>query len=126
MIREVLLGSVLLGVVSALSPGTGAADEALEIARKRYQAGEQEFVNGRYWQAAKAFEEAFDLSKRVDLLYNAARAYDRGDYTVRAIEAYEAYLKAGEVADRAQIEKRVVALQKTLATLLIKTEESAF
>ena len=126
MIREVLLGSLLLGVLGTLSPSTCAADEALEIARKRYQAGEQEFVNGRYWQAAKAFEEAYDLSKRVDLLYNAARAYDRGDYTVRAIEAYEAYLKAGEVADRSQIEKRVEALRKSLATLLIKTEESAF
>ena len=126
MIREVLLGSVLLGALSISCPGTGAADEALDIARKRYQAGEREFVNGRYWQAAKAFEEAYDLSKRVDLLYNAARAYDRGDYTVRAIEAFEAYLKAGEVADRPQIEKRLEELRKSLASLLIKTTENAF
>ncbi len=126
MIREVLLGSLLLGALSIGRPGTALADEALDIARKRYQEGEREFVNGRYWQAAKAFEEAYDLSKRVDLLYNAARAYDRGDYTVRAIEAYEAYIKAGEVADRAQVEKRLEELRKTLATLLIKTGENAF
>ena len=126
MIREVLLGSLLLGVLSIGSAGTSRADEALDIARKRYQAGEQEFINGRYWQAAKAFEEAYDLSKRVDLLYNAAKAYDRGDYTVRAIEAYEAYLKAGTVPDHAQIEKRVAELRRSLAMLLIKTDESAF
>ena len=126
MIREVLLGSVLLGVLGIGSTSTSFADEALDIARKRYQAGEQEFVNGRYWQAAKAFEEAYDLSKRVDLLFNAAKAYDRGDYTVRAIEAYEAYLKAGNVADRTQIEKRIEELRKTLASLLIKTDENAF
>lgn len=126
MIREVLLGSLLLGALSIGSPGTSTADEALDIARKRYHAGEQEFVNGRYWQAAKAFEEAYDLSKRVDLLFNAARAYDRGEYTVRAIEAYEAYLKAGPVSDRIQIEKRVEELRKTLARLLIKTDETAF
>ena len=126
MIREVLLGSLLLGALSIGRPGTSAADEALDMARQRYQAGEREFVNGRYWQAAKAFEEAYDLSKRNDLLYNAARAYDRGDYTVRAIEAFEAYLKSGEVADKAQIEKRLEELKKSLAKLLIKTTENAF
>jgi hypothetical protein len=128
MIRKLLLCSlgVAFGLLSIGTSGTGAADEALEIARKRYQVGEQEFISGRYWQAAKAFEEAYDLSKRGDLLYNAARAYDRGDYTVRAIEAYEAYLKAGDASDRAQVEKRIESLRKSLASLLIKTDETAF
>ena len=80
--------ALLLG---AASPSR--AEDAMDQARKRYADGEREYASGRYWQSAKAFEEAFDLSRKGDLLFNAARAYDRGEYYVRAIETYEAYLK---------------------------------
>ena len=81
-------------VTAALLLGATAssrAEDAMDQARKRYAAGEREYASGRYWQSAKAFEEAFDLSRKVDLLYNAARAYDRGEYYLRAIETYESY-----------------------------------
>ena len=99
----------------------------MDLARKRYESGERDYVNGRFWQAAKAFEEAFDLSKRPDLLFNAARAYDRGEYGVRAIEGYQAYLDAvPEAPDKVLIQKRVVELQGTLAKLMIVTNEQGF
>lgn len=117
-----------LGLVTWLQgPAPVQADEALDAARKRYEVGERHYVEGRYWQAAKAFEEAYNLSKRGDLLFNAARAYDRGDYAVRAIESYQGYLGAiGDAPDRGQIEKRIKDLQASLAKLMIVTDEKAY
>lgn len=110
-----------------LGPAPAHADEALDAARKRYEVGERHYVEGRYWQAAKAFEEAYNLSKRGDLLFNAGRAYDRGDYAVRAIESYQGYLSAiAEAPDRAVIEKRIKDLQASLARVMIVTDEKAY
>ncbi len=77
--------SALVVATLALAAHSGRAEDAMDQARKRYAAGEREYASGRYWQSAKAFEEAFDLSRKADLLYNAARAYDRGEYFLRAI-----------------------------------------
>ncbi len=110
-----------------LKPSLLYADEALEAAKKRYEVGERDFVAGRYWQAAKAFEEAYALSRRIDLLYNAARAYDRGEYAVQAIEAYQTYLdSASGASDKGQIQKRIDELRTTLAHLQLNTKEAAF
>lgn len=103
------------------------ADEALEAAKKRYEAGERDYLAGRYWQSAKAFEEAFAMSRRGDLLFNAGRAYERGEYTVRAIEAYQAYLDAvSEAPDKEQIRKRIAELRASLAKLHVVTSEQGF
>ncbi len=125
---RLLLPSLLLGLTTWLAaPATAGADEALDAARKRYEVGERHYIEGRYWQAGKAFEEAYNLSKRGDLLFNAGRAYDRGEYSVRAIEAYQGYLNnIPDAPDRGAIEKRVKDLQAQLAKLMIVTDEKAF
>ncbi len=105
---------------------SGRAEDAMDQARKRYAAGEREYASGRYWQSAKAFEEAYDLSRKGDLLYNAARAYDRGEYYLRAIETYEAYLKTGTPPDAEQITQRIAALRKLLSPVQIKLGEKAY
>jgi hypothetical protein len=113
--------------VLAGSPASTRADDALEAAKKRYEAGERDYVAGRYWQAAKAFEEAFALSRRGDLLFNAARAYDRGEYSVRALEAYQAYIDSTpDAPDKDQIAKRISELRASLAKILIVTREKGF
>lgn len=116
--------SVALLVLGAPKPTR--ADDAMDHARKRYADGEREYASGRYWQSAKAFEEAFDLSRKGDLLFNAARAYDRGEYYVRAIETYEAYLKAGTQPDSEQIGKRLTELRKLLSLIHISLGEKAY
>lgn len=126
------LPSLVLGLAAGLAavvapPRPAAADEALDAARKRYEVGERHYVEGRYWQAGKAFEEAYNLSKRGDLLFNAGRAYDRGEYAVRAIESYQGYLNSvSDAPDRGAIEKRVRELQATLAKLMIVIDEKAY
>lgn len=123
VLSAVALGWALLSAPPCRAAGT---EDALEQARKRYMTGEREYAAGRYWQSAKAFEEAYDLSRKGDLLYNAARAYDRGEYYVRAIEAYEGYIKAGMPPDVEQIQKRVAELRKLLCQVSIITTEKAY
>lgn len=130
MIREVLRGGFCAGLllcsVWALTLTSAHADDALEAAKRRYAEGEVDYNAGRFWQAARAFEQAYDLAKRADLLYNAARSYDRGDYAVRAAETYQAYLAAGEAPDRAKVETRIAELRKTISFVNLKTGETGF
>ena len=121
------MGAGLALLAAVASPSSLHADEALEAAKKRYELGQRDYNAGRFWQSAKAFEEAYALSRRADLLFNAARAYDRGEYAVRAIEAYQSYLDAEPAAaDKDQIQKRIAELRATLAKLLINTSDSGF
>jgi hypothetical protein len=114
-------------LVAAAQPAILHADEALEAAKSRYAEGERNYNAGRYWQSAKSFEEAFSLSRRADLLFNAARAYDRGEYAVRAVEAYQAYLgSAADIPDKDQIQKRVDELRATLCQLQLTTSEKGY
>jgi tetratricopeptide (TPR) repeat protein len=125
-VRLGLVGGLVVFCVGAV-PRLAQGQDALEMAKRRYFAGEADFASGRYWQAAKAFEEAYDLSKKGDLLFNAARAYDKGEYSVRAVETYEAYLRAmPEAADRPAVEKRLAELRRALSQVFIKTSETAF
>jgi tetratricopeptide (TPR) repeat protein len=121
------LGAGLTLAAILCCPATVQADEALDAAKKRYEVGQRDYNAGRFWQSAKAFEEAYALSKRGDLLFNAARAYDRGEYAVRAIEAYQAYIDAvPEAPDKAEIQKRLTELRATLAKLQINISDSGF
>lgn len=123
-VRQSLSALVLATLV--LAAHSGRAEDAMDQARKRYAAGEREYASGRYWQSAKAFEEAFDLSRKADLLYNAARAYDRGEYFLRAIETYESYLKAGMPPDAETISQRVALLRKQLCQVHVSLAEKAY
>ena len=66
----------LLGLVCEW-PGGARADEVLEAGRRRYEVGAKRFEEGRFLEAAQAFEEAYKLTPRTALLFNAARAYDK-------------------------------------------------
>ena len=120
-LSALVTAALLLGATTS-----SRAEDAMDQARKRYAVGEREYASGRYWQSAKAFEEAYDLSRKGDLLFNAARAYDRGEYYVRAIETYEAYLKTGLPPDAEQITQRVAALRKLLCQVHLSTGEKAY
>lgn len=92
-----------------------------------YESGERNFVAGHYWQAARDFEEAFVRSRKSDLLFNAGRAYDRGDYRVWAIDAYQQYLNsAPESEDKAQVQRRITELRANLAKIFVVTSEAGF
>ncbi|HZS37010.1 MAG TPA: hypothetical protein VFF06_09290 [Polyangia bacterium] len=46
-------------------------------ARERYKQGQTSFEAGKFAEAARAFEESYELSRRPQLLWDAAQAYER-------------------------------------------------
>src|SRR5206468_4104940 len=61
------------------------------------------------------------------LLFNAAQAYERGEYWVRAVETYQAYLKAGNTPpDSSDVELKIKILQAKFTRVKLNTDESAF
>ncbi|MGE0784386.1 MAG: tol-pal system YbgF family protein [Sandaracinaceae bacterium] len=87
-----------------------------EEARSLFDAGRIALSQGRFDEALDRFERAYELSPRVEMLYNVGLAADRAGHIVRAIEAFEAYLaRTPDPDQRAQIEARVRVL-RTLRT----------
>jgi tetratricopeptide (TPR) repeat protein len=73
LLRLTAAGLILLSAdASAKKPPT-----ADETARKVFEAGEREYAVGRYKEAAVAFEEAYRLSNRAELLFNLGNTYER-------------------------------------------------
>ncbi len=107
-----------------LQPSVCLADEALEAAKARYERGEKNFEAGKFLDAAADFEETYKLSPRNALLYDAARAYDKGGNTARAIELYEAFLRTGDnLSEEAEIRERLEDLRTKVALVLVRANK---
>jgi tetratricopeptide (TPR) repeat protein len=105
----------IIAVVGAL---IGAAPSALaqssdddRKARELYLVGDNHYAAGRYEQALLKFEQAYMLSKRPQLLYNIANAYERmGDYE-KAADYLRRYLESPEAEDVSSVRERIRRLE---------------
>lgn len=82
--------------VSAATPSTRSTR-----AKEAYETGKVAFDAGKFNVALDAFQEAYDLERRSQLLFNIASAYDRLDQAAKAVDHYEAYLEANPDAANA-------------------------
>src|SRR5688572_29691924 len=62
-------------------------------ARTLFGLGNAAYTEGRYRAALDYFQQAYDLSRRPQLLFNIAQAADRLREDRRALEAFETYLR---------------------------------
>ena len=79
------------------APETAAVEDS--GAKTAFAAGRAAYDAGNYEEALQRFQEAHDLSKRPELLYNIGLAADRLRYNHAAREAYRAYVRQLPVAD---------------------------
>jgi hypothetical protein len=103
----------MLAIAIAQSPpGAHAADPA--EARRLFDEGKSLYREGRYLDAADRLTRAFDLDPDPTLLYDAARALERGGDDAGALAKYRPYVDADvEGHDRAPAEQRIGALART-------------
>jgi tetratricopeptide (TPR) repeat protein len=102
---------LLLCVAAACMPGIALADDTDdrpaieptqaddlrdEEARTRFKAATMAFSDGRFEDALSDFQRAYELSGRVELLFNIGSAADRLRRDNEALAAYQAYLEASE------------------------------
>ncbi|MCP4751050.1 MAG: tetratricopeptide repeat protein [Proteobacteria bacterium] len=119
---------VMLSVFFAVA-GPAFADQD-EEARSQYQRGKELFDEGKYTEAAIAFQRAYELRPSFKILYNIGQVENENGEYARALDAYTRYLKEGNEeipADRkAQIEKEIERLKSLVGTIqVVGADENA-
>jgi tetratricopeptide (TPR) repeat protein len=105
-----LIAAVVCAALLGLAPSTSRAQSAddQEAAKAHFLAGSAYYEQANYADAVKELSEAYRLSKRPDLLYNLALAYERLEQYDKAIAALKQYLDdKKEATDRGVIEERI-------------------
>ena len=89
---------------AALAPEPVMAKDSVSEADKRragkkFRAGEAAFKKAQYGDAARAFEEAYQIAPHPSALLNAARSYEKNGELVRGATLCAAYLREADPED---------------------------
>lgn len=120
-----MLAATIAALVAG-RPATAIADgkpsgAEVERAEELYDNGKALFAEGSYAAAATAFEQAYELSGNVDMLYNVALAHDRAGSFEPAIAALDRYRALAPASERASLDER----KQSLVLRLEKQRETA-
>ncbi len=115
LLRGAVAGLCALSVVTTLPAVAQAAPTPAEMRKAEALATEGKvfFRSKLYKEAALQFMEAYALSRRPSLVYNAARAYEEGGYDTKAIALFRHYESLPEVdaAGKAAAKQRLAKLE---------------
>ncbi len=107
--------------ILALLPGPrahaqGSAPGRDDEAREVFERGRAAYARGEYEGALAAFQEAYELSERPELLYNIGQTADRLRRDREALEAFDGYLAAlPDAPNRAEVDARARVLREQIA-----------
>ena len=119
--------SLMFVVALVLGIGTAHAQpaDALKKAQSAFDQAQLDYLQGKYDEAAKGFEEAFNARNFPQFLYNIGAAHhmkgkkasDPEAYA-KAVEYYRKYLAADQqAADKAKVEKAIGVLEAEIARI---------
>src|SRR6185369_323115 len=113
--RRLGLSIVVLALVAPAAVFAAGADDTA-AAREHYQKGTSYYDLGRYQDAIKEFEAAYETKNDPALLHNLAQWHRRAGNTEQALHFYRTYLRrVPKAPNRAEIEGRITALEQQLA-----------
>lgn len=111
-LRPASLWLACLGLVMALGSQARAESEDDERARAHFVAAEAYYQDGRFSDAAREFEEAYQLSGRPEMLINLARAQERANDSSGAITTLELLLgRYPQTSYKAEAETQLARLR---------------
>lgn len=111
-------GETRPNAAEAMQGGGMTEDRQLDDARARehFQIATRYYDEGRFREAAAQFEEAFQLSQRAELLYNAYIAFRDAHETAEAARTLEMYLdRSPDAPDRVNLQARLEQLRRAVA-----------
>ena len=116
--------AVLACALALIAAPIGAqADEA----RTQFERGLELYDDGKYEQAAVAFERAFELKPSYKILYNIAQVQNQLGHFAAALEAYARYLAEGgdQVSPDRQreVKAEIERLNSLVGMLVVQSEE---
>jgi len=119
-------GFILAFAITSAPALVHAQDDAAE-AKKQFLAGTKAFSNGKFAEAATAFEAAAALKPNAVALYTAALAWEQASQSERAADDYgrAVELPAGSLTAQQEstAKERLAALEKVLGTLAVSGPE---
>ena len=113
-VRQLLLGAWVLGAL-AVVPARALAQTASsdDLARRHFDSGAAYLQESDYENALKAFQKAYELSKRPAILINIATVEERRGNLEGAITALKTYLELEPTGEHAETTKlRLQNLEK--------------
>jgi tetratricopeptide (TPR) repeat protein len=116
-----LCAAALCSAAPALAQGSLASDD---LARRHFESGVAYLEESDLENAMKAFQKAYDLSRRPTILLNIATVQERRGDLAAAIEALEGYLSAEPHGEHAATTRlRIQNLQKRLDAAQAEADE---
>lgn len=112
--RRRSIPAVTLACVLTLVSSVGHAQSTSdELARRHFDSGVAYLEESDYDNALKAFQKAYDLSKRPPILLNIATVHERRGALTSAVAALKAYLEAAPQGEHVETVKlRIQNLEK--------------
>jgi hypothetical protein len=117
----------VLFVVALLcsAPALAQPADALKKAQAAFDQAQIDYLQGKYDEAAKGFEEAYAARQFPQFLYNVGAAHHMkgkkasdADAYAKAVEYYRKYLAADpQAADKAKVEKAIGVLEAEIARI---------
>jgi hypothetical protein len=108
------IGLCLCVCLNAIPAQAQTADD-LAAARTHFEAATRAFRAGDLAGACRGFERSYELSKRVDLLYNLGRCREELSQWREALTAYRGYLAGKPSAtDRKFVEAHIAGIERKL------------
>jgi tetratricopeptide (TPR) repeat protein len=114
--RSLVPSSFALALLLALGAATPARAQDAVSAREHYQKGTSFYDLGRYPEAIKEFEAAYEIKNDPALLYNLAQSHRLAGNSEQALHFYRTYLRyVPNAKNRAEIEDRIKQLEELVA-----------
>jgi tetratricopeptide (TPR) repeat protein len=102
-------------VLSLFPVVTNAQQEDVAKARDHYKRGTKAYDLGRYLEAAREYETAYEIKDDPALLYNIAQAYRLGGDHANALRSYRSFLRRlPNAPNRPDVETKIAELQKVI------------
>jgi tetratricopeptide (TPR) repeat protein len=108
------LHAALMGSLLAALASPALADQRSD-AREHFMQGTKYFDLGRFDEAIKEYEAAFEIKDEPAILYNIAQAHRLANHAREAVHFYKAYLRRAPTAkNRDEVETKIEELEKLL------------
>ncbi|RYZ01770.1 MAG: hypothetical protein EOO73_34380 [Myxococcales bacterium] len=113
--RSTLTAAALAASIASSSPPAHAQSSSDELARRHFESGVAYLEESDYEAAIVAFQKAYDLSKRPEILLNLATVQERKSDPGAALTALRAYLQAAPQGEHVTtVQLRIQNLEKRL------------
>lgn len=113
--RILSMATVVLLTLNLVAPAMAQPNKAIAAAEGKALEAKSLHKDGKYEEAAARFAEAYGLSNKPDMLFNAARMYQMGGKYDKAQALFKQYLKVSKDEEgKAQAEAHLMAIETAL------------